>query len=104
MRQVILLSFALFWALPSLFTQGSFDGCNPDVLLAVDDHYIIQEEDLPSFTANLLSNDIIGMDAFVSIEDGLVLQMYEQRLEQVIPNTDGHRRVTITQHDDTHTA
>ena len=68
MRQIILLSFALFWALPSLFTQGSFDGCNPDVLLAVDDHYIIQEEDLPSFTANLLSNDIIGMDAFVSIE------------------------------------
>ena len=68
MRQVLLLLPALLWAIPSLYSQGSFDGCDPDVLLAVDDHYIIQEADLPSFTANLLNNDIIGMDAFVSIE------------------------------------
>ncbi|MCH1582083.1 MAG: PKD domain-containing protein, partial [Flavobacteriales bacterium] len=68
MRQVLLLLHALLWAIPSLYSQGSFDGCDPDVLLAVDDNYIIQEADLPSFTANLLNNDIIGMDAFVSIE------------------------------------
>ena len=68
MRQIFSLFLALFWALPMLFSQGSFDGCDPDVLLAVDDYYIIQEDDLPSFTANLLGNDIIGMDAFVDME------------------------------------
>ena len=57
-----------FWVLHSPAPKAAFDGCDPDVLLAVDDNYIIQEEDLSSFTANLLSNDIIGIDAFVSIE------------------------------------
>ncbi len=63
MRQVYFLSLALLWALSPLFSQGNFDGCDPDVLLAVDDHYIIQEDDLPSFTENLLNNDVINMDA-----------------------------------------
>ena len=68
MRQVYFLSLALLWALSPLFSQGNFDGCDPDVLLAVDDHYIIQEDDLPSFTENLLNNDVINMDALVSVE------------------------------------
>ena len=68
MRQIFSLSLLLLLGSSLACAQGSFDGCDPDVLLAVDDNYIIQEEDLSSFTANLLSNDIIGIDAFVSIE------------------------------------
>ncbi len=71
MRQVYFLSLALLWALSPLFSQGNFDGCDPDVLLAVDDHYIIQEDDLPSFTENLLNNDVINMDAWYPWKDCL---------------------------------
>ena len=67
MRQISLLWAALFLSGMPLLSQ-SFNGCDPDVLQAVDDFYVIQEADLPSFTANLLSNDIIGMDAGVFIE------------------------------------
>ena len=67
MRQISLLWAALFLSGMPLLSQ-SFNGCDPDVLQAVDDFYVIQEADLPSFTANLLSNDVIGMDAGVFIE------------------------------------
>lgn len=68
MRHIITLTTILFWSPFLLFSQGISDGCDPDVLWAVDDQYIVQEEDLPSFTANLLSNDAIGVDVIVSVE------------------------------------
>jgi len=49
------------WAPFGLQSQVNPD-CDPDFLLAVDDTYFLQEEDLPLFNADLLSNDIIGLD------------------------------------------
>lgn len=44
--------------------QGPGQGCDPDVLMANADNYVIDEADLPSFSADLLLNDIIGVDAY----------------------------------------
>ncbi|MDG1382197.1 MAG: PKD domain-containing protein, partial [Flavobacteriales bacterium] len=67
MRHFLTLLFAFLSASFSLSAQ-SFVGCNPDILLAVDDTYIIQEADLPMFGKNLLVNDVIGIDAMVFVE------------------------------------
>ena len=68
MHQITSLLIVLLGIAGPAFSQGSNSICDPDVLLAVDDHYVIQEAELPSFTENLLDNDFIGVDAFVFIE------------------------------------
>ena len=67
MRHFLTLLFVFLSASSSLSAQ-SFVGCNPDILLAVDDTYIIQEADLPMFGKDLLVNDVIGIDAVVFVE------------------------------------
>ena len=68
MRHFLALLWTLTAVLPSLHAQTTL-GCDPDVLLAVDDTYVIQESDLPTFGASLLDNDIINVDVFsVSVE------------------------------------
>ena len=75
MRLVLNLLLALLWAPFGMQSQVNSD-CDPDFLLAVDDTYFLQEEDLPLFNADLLSNDIIGLDydgvsieGFIAVED-----------------------------------
>ncbi|MGB1618178.1 MAG: PKD domain-containing protein, partial [Flavobacteriales bacterium] len=69
MRHFLALLWTLTAVLPSLHAQTTL-GCDPDVLLAVDDTYVIQESDLPTFGASLLINDIINVDLFtVTIEN-----------------------------------
>jgi|GEM_PF-1615649 len=61
MRHFFCLVLILAAGFPPLFSQVISD-CNPDLFQAVDDTYFLDEDDLPLFTANLLSNDIIGLD------------------------------------------
>ena len=69
MRHFLALLWTLTVVLPSLHAQTIL-GCDPDVLLAVDDTYVIQESDLPDFADSLLSNDIVNVDLLgVTIEN-----------------------------------
>ena len=69
MRHFLALLWTLTAVLPSLHAQTIL-GCDPDVLFAVDDTYVIQESDLPAFGESLLANDIINVELFtVTIEN-----------------------------------
>jgi len=70
MRHFLALLWTLTSVLPSFHAQTIL-GCDPDVLLAVDDTYVIQESDLPLFTENLLDNDIINIDQFAVVIENM---------------------------------
>jgi PKD repeat protein len=61
---LICLIFCLLFSSFQASGQGSGQGCDPDILMAYPDNYVIDEADLSSFSADLLLNDLIGVDSY----------------------------------------
>ena len=67
MRLLLNLLLALLWAPFGMQSQVNSD-CDPFSLLAVDDTYFVDEANLGSFSENVIDNDVIAADYFISMD------------------------------------